>query len=117
MTLGDDDFYDSEAVFSPEFYNDKLYKLTVSVKSLKNRPPKLIQLRLVILFVEKYGSSDHKEKSILGDYDNYYWVDGNRQIEITLNIDDALIYYTDLIAEKDIKQEKELDVKETTSDI
>ena len=122
MTIDDNAFgKDLEATFSPEYYNEKLFKLGVSVKSTIHSTPKLTQLQLVKLFNDKYGYYDHSEKSILETTENYYWIDGNRQIEVVCGFNDARIFYTDLLAEKEsdtnkeLEQEKELN--KTKSDL
>jgi len=122
MTIDDNAFgKDLEATFSPEYYNEKLFKLGVSVKPTKYSSPELTQLQLVRLFNDKYGLYDHFEKSILETTNNYYWIDGNRQIEVVCGFNDARIFYTDLLAEKEsdtnkeLEQEKELN--KTKSDL
>ena len=113
MTIDDNALgQDLEATFSPEYYNEKLFKLGVSVKSTKYNTPELTQLQLVRLFNDKYGFYDHSEKSILETTNNYYWIDGNRQIEVVCGFDDARIFYTDLLAEKEFETNKEIEQKE-----
>ena len=122
MTIDDNALgQDLEATYSPEYYNNKLFKLGVSVKSTKYNTPELTQLQLVRLFNDKYGFYDHSEKSILETTNNYYWIDGNRQIEVICGYDDARIFYTDLLAEKEFETKKESEQKsqlnKTKSDI
>ena len=113
MTIDDNALgQDLEATLSPEYYNEKLFKLGVSVKSTKYNTPELTQLQLVRLFNDKYGFYDHSEKSILETTNNYYWIDGNRQIEVVCGFDDARIFYTDLLAEKEFETNKEIEQKE-----
>jgi len=122
MTIAENDFgKDLEATYSPEFYNEKLFELGVSVKSTKYSTPELTQLQLVNLFTGKYGSYDHKEKSVLDDYDNYIWIDGNRHIKIAAGFNDARIFYTDLLAKREFENGKEIqqksELKKTKSDL
>lgn len=81
----------------------------------------MTQLQLVKLFNSKYGSYDQTEKSILKTTDNYYWINGNRQIKVVCGFNDARIFYTDLLAEKEFESNKKLeqedDLKKTKSDL
>lgn len=122
MTIAENDFgKDVEATYSPDFYQDKLFELGVSVKSTKYNTPELTQLQLVNLFTNKYGSYDHKEESVLEDYDNYIWIDGNRHIKIAVGFTDARIFYTDILAKREFENQKKTEqkneLKETTSNL
>ena len=99
------------ATFGVDYFNNKLFKFTIFVTSddlISNA--ELIQLKLVNIYGSKYGHSYYKQKSILDDSDTYIWIDGNRKITLLVGIDEARIFYIDLIAEK--AKEKQ-DDKET----
>ncbi len=106
FSFGDDELsIKGLATFGAEYFNDKLYKFSISVKPdglISN--PELIQLRLVLMYGSKYGHSYLKMKSLINDNDNYIWIDGNRMIELIEGFDDARIFYTDLIAEREKKE-------------
>lgn len=103
----------AQAVFSAEFYEDKLYKLSISVKSNNLVSiPELILHELWEVYVAKYGYTFLTQKSFIDeDYDDYIWIDGNRMIKLILGIDDVRIFYTDLT----IKNLKELSLENETS--
>lgn len=122
MTFDENNFLASaEAVFSPDYFEGKLYKLSISVESTEHSVPELTQLQLVGIFTDKYGFYDHTEKSLLDDSKDYIWIHGNRQIEIIKGISDARIFYTDLHAERFLEQQQENErteeFKATTNDI
>ena len=100
------------ATFSADYYNDKLYKFSISVTSDDIiSSAHLIQLKLFSLYISKYGVCLQK-KSLINDSNDYVWINGNRMIELVVGLNDARIYYTDLIADKnkkilDLEQERE----------
>ena len=100
-----------KATFSTDYFNNKLFKLSISVKSedlVSNA--QLIQLSLVKIYASKYGYSYLERKSLSGNTSYYIWIDGNRMIEIVAGINDARIFYTDLIVEQ---AKEKFDDKET----
>ncbi|WP_258100813.1 hypothetical protein [Marinoscillum pacificum] len=122
MTLDDNNFLaTAEAVFSPEYFEGKLYKLNISVEPTDHTVIALTQIQLVKIFSDKYGFYDHTENSVIDDSKDYIWIDGNRQIEIIKGFSDARIFYTDLTAERSLNQLKEIEqseeLKTTTNDI
>jgi hypothetical protein len=122
MTLDDNNFLaTAEAVFFPEYFEGKLYKLNISVEPTDHSVPALTQIQLVRLFNDKYGFYDHTANSVLQDSKDYIWINGNRRIEIIQGISDARIFYTDLTAVLALEQLEELDrtkgLKTTTNDI
>lgn len=93
----------AKATFGAEYYEGKLYKFILYVKSDEVlSSPRLLQLKLASLYREKYGSY-LTIKTIL-DQERYIWIHGNRQIEIIEGIDDARIFYTDIITEAEKKE-------------
>jgi len=122
MTLDDNNFLaTAQAVFSPEYFDGRLYKLNISIDPIDHSVPELTQLQLVRVYKNRYGFCDHIKNSIFDDSNDYIWIDGNRQIEITKGISDARIFYTDLAAERALNERKEVErseeLKETISNI
>ena len=126
------------ATFQTEYYEDKLYKLTLKVKYKNsliddyelNQSSLLQQLKL--LYVRKYTSQNKIfpiEVINVLNKEEQYWIDGNKEIKISPTYyTEVNVTYTDLIPlqkiklkekeEKDIKKEKSKEkVKQTKSDI
>lgn len=105
----------AEAIYTPTFFENKLYKLTVYVKGKGNlascTSPALIQIMLVTLYAQKYGYGFIKEKGALKNEDNYVLIQGNREIKIIVAIDDARVFYTDLPVEKEYEKSIEIESK------
>lgn len=97
-----------KAIFKPEYYDNKLYKLSIGVDSDNIiSSPELMKLQLAGLYMKKYGFNYFKIKSSITDKDSFIWIDGNREIKIVEAIyEDARIFYTDLIMEKKAEKEK-----------
>lgn len=96
-----------KATFSPEYFENKLYKLKISVDSDESiSSPLLMQLNLASIYRDKYGFNYFREKSFFTEKDDFIWVEGNREIELVAGITDARIFYTDLITEKKSKIKK-----------
>lgn len=101
------------ARFSPDYYNDKLYKIGVSVKSEEYNYPKLTQSSLLLILMDKYGAWDFEEESIvIDDTKKYYWIQGNRMIELICGIDDARIFYKDISVEAKMKEDGKIKSEE-----
>jgi len=116
--------YKFKCTYSPEYYNDKLYRFGVSVTSDESYvTPELISTYLRISFMNKYLSdADIEKNSILNKkIKDYIWINGNRETKIINGINDARIFYTDLIADKEKKEnelkENERKTKETINNL
>lgn len=112
MDIGGGIMYEGTvATFSPSYYHGKLYELGLSVKSPNIESQNLILLLTQIedLYSKKYGNTMLMFHGLLPDTFEYYWIDGNRQIIIFQGINDVRIFYTDLIAEKEMEKEKNAD--------
>lgn len=111
------------STFSPEFYNDSLYILGVSVKpNVEYWQPKTISLQLILMYMDKYGGPDYTQQmQLIEDCEEYHWVDGNRHIEILCGVSDARIFYKDesIAIKKAREEEKKSEGKkaESLSDI
>ncbi len=101
-----------QATFSADYFNDKLFKLSISVKSSDDliSDAEYIQVKLMEIYASKYGYTCLTKKSILDDSDIYIWINGNRMIKLVAGINDARIFYIDLIAEQ---EKEEFDDNET----
>lgn len=107
-----------KATFSPEYFENKLFKLSISVSSDELiSSPLLTQLKLVSIYSDKYGFNYFREKSAITEEDNFIWIEGNREIELVAGISDARIFYTDLIAEKKSKISNETQAIENKKEI
>ncbi len=112
---------DLEAVFSPEYYNDILYKLSISVKSKTTIKAKginqLIQLDLFKILRSKYGFNYTTTTGIIDGADNYVWSDGKKTVEVMCGFDDARIFYEDTsiseIIEEDEKSKNQKDIEKS----
>jgi len=96
--------------FDFEYFDNKLYKLILSVKPTKeNSWDKVSQIEANLLhnylfniFKNKYGYTRIRKKQILFPqeevfWDNRYWIHGNRQISIEINHLSVDVIYTDLL--------------------
>ena len=106
------------ASFSQKFHNGKLYKFRMMVKPHDDMKEfgssasyKMVQLKseslfnnLSILYMDKYGSPISR-KNTLNNKDDRFWIDGNRQIEISLADGFVNIFYTDLFVLKQMEEE------------
>ena len=96
--------------FDFEYFDNKLYKLTLSVKPTReNSWEKASQIKADLLYYDlcnmfdnKYGYTYIQKKQILfpleeGHFNNRYWIHGNRQISIEINHLSVDIIYTNLL--------------------
>jgi len=100
-----------KATFNTDYFENKLYELTVIVKSddlIYGSSTLLLKLMLRMIYSRKYGYDDLEKESILGNSEDYIWINGNRMIEMNSGINNVIIFYTDLIA----KNKKEAQMKE-----
>jgi len=113
------------ASFASEYFQEKLYKMTLILVSEEvSTAMKLLQLKLIELFNDKYGFFFIKKESLLrirnDDFD-VIWINGNRKIEIIEGYSDVRIVYTNIIDEREFKrvsEEKEkLKIEEVIKDI
>lgn len=83
------------AVFSPDFHEDRLYKLSLGVSSTSSIDlPGLITFDLADLYTDKYGKYDSYQETELGT--QFEWVDSTKRIQIYTGISDARVIYEDL---------------------
>ena len=126
--------------FQMKYHNDELYKLTLIVE--ENKPDyldylsnketlidlgtEIIHSNLTMLYLDKYSSNYQyeisKERGLINpEYPDRYYIDGNLQIKISLDIDKVYVEYLDLFMDKQIKKNEEIkkdqDIKKTKSDI
>ena len=96
----------AEATISAEFYKNKLMQLNLFVTSEDMYSNELLKMKLFLLYSEPHDKGRiFIEKSVLGDSDNYVFIENNKKIEIFDGINDARIFYTDMIAERNKKEE------------
>ncbi len=123
MTLPDEAIpNDTEAIFIPDFFEQKLYKLNVYVKSKTinvSSTPVLKQAQLARLYQRKYGEVIIFKE---GTEDmRFVFVKGSMQVEILAGFDYAEVIYTDLIADKkrqhNLSKEQENKESKTRSNI
>jgi len=112
-----------QCTFSPDFYENKLYKLGVSAKSQDSYiSPEIIAVQLQMAFVNKYGIPDIEQPMlIVEDFTEYIWINGNRKIEILCGLDDGRIYYEDLsvleLKNKIEEKKSKEDIKQSQNNI
>lgn len=95
----------AQAILSEDYYRDKLYQLILRVGS--NDPsisfPPVLELNLLDIYTKKYGDDYISSNTKIKEYNNYkdyYWVKGNRLIELGLSRDGVIVTYTDMITRK-----------------
>ena len=104
--------YPKEAIatFRTEYFNGKLYEFTLKIDADDQTEAEIIQLKLVSLYMQKYGSPI-KVPSVLNETESdYLFINGNRQIEICYPLyGTVFIDYTDLTIknEKQFQDEKQ----------
>jgi hypothetical protein len=117
------------ATFSFDYYQDKLYKLSLTVDpknrydmdfSLKediNTDVSLVFFKIMELYCEKFGTPLRTDNVIFKEeiaYSNLHWVKGNRLIEISVFVD-VTIDYIDLNIQSLVENEnnkQKIDLKE-----
>ena len=97
-----------------EYYNNKLYKLILSVKPKKDVfntqiTSNLLYFNLSNLFVKKFGHYHiTKKQTRFPEYEdalwNLYWVHGNRLISIEINNLSVDVTYTDLFTLRTLEE-------------
>jgi len=114
-----DQYYTFKCTFSPEYFNEKLHVLGVSVNSKDQLSSiKTMTLQLFMFFMNKYGlPTVEQEMQLVEDCKEYIWIQGNRKIKIMCGLTDSRIYYEDLSANKDMEQieKKEINDKRLES--
>lgn len=104
----------AKADLNVEYFDDKLYRLILYVTSDELiSSPSLIQIHLASVFRDKYGYNYLKRPSVIDGKEAYVWIHGNMKIEVIAGIDDARVFYTDLVAMK--KKEKFDELKSAES--
>jgi len=103
----------------PQFYEGKLFRLGIYVQHDRNYDIKYYKEKLFHIYSLKYGSHYIRNDTIFKDGPAYVWIDGNREIEISINKPGELehmllpryvdISYTDLVAQE---KKTDIDVKE-----
>jgi hypothetical protein len=106
MNLEKDLIEKIESIFSPYYFEDKLYKLIVTVKQKDMfSTPDLMQIMLVKLFSKKYGYDYIVQKGVISN--DYIFIHGNREIKIIVAIGEDRIFYTDLSVQKKIDKSED----------
>ena len=127
-------FNNGYASFSTKYHNGKLYnfKLTVEPHDIMKdfggtSDTETVQLQTNLLYYslskiysDRYGIPIHR-KNILYDKDNQIWINGNREIEISIASNYVNINYTDLSVlnklEKDVNESRIIQSTNTKKDI
>jgi hypothetical protein len=109
------------ANFQIDYYNGKLYKFKLSIEPIvlykASIPISNLQLKLIMIYGAKYGFSTVERQSDYSDVNDHLWIDGNRMIRIYSAFDEAIIIYTDLIAEREKRDEVNEENFEKTNSI
>lgn len=96
--------------YQPKYFKDKLYKLSISAKDRYTGFSKLTQLQIVSIYSQKYGTDYHIIPGYIEDSEDFIFLNGNLEVEITQGYDDIRIIYTDNLVEMDaLKYELEQD--------
>lgn len=119
------------ATFSADYHQDKLYNLKIIVtptpiieevfgvaSDVYKSSCSIILYDLSRIYLEKYGQP-LKIKNTIYDINENYWINGNRQIAITLSGGSADIDYTDLTVKnalEDAKKNRNLKLLESSRD-
>ena len=130
----DDYFNIGYATFSQKYHNDKLYEFRMMVKPhddmkdlggsgsadyLQLKSESLL-ISLATLYMDKYGLPISKD-NILFDAEDYFWLNGNREIKLSLSYGFVNILYRDLSTLKSIEEERKEKIldeaKKTKEDI
>ena len=115
----DDYFNIGYATFSQKYHNDKLYEFRMMVKPhddmkdlggsgsadyLQTKSESLL-ISLATLYMDKYGLPISKD-NILFDTEDEFWLNGNREIKLSLSNGFVNILYRDLSTLKSIEEER-----------
>jgi hypothetical protein len=130
----DDYFNIGYVTFSQKYHNDKLYEFRMMVKPhddmkdfggsgsadyLQTKSESLL-ISLATLYMDKYGLPISKD-NILFDAEDYFWLNGNREIKLSLSYGFVNILYRDLSTLKSIEEERKEKIldeaKKTKEDI
>jgi len=130
----DDYFNIGYATFSQKYHNDKLYEFRMMVKPhddmkdlggsgsadyLQLKSESLL-ISLATLYMDKYGLPISKD-NILFDTEDEFWLNGNREIKLSLSYGFVNILYRDLSTLKSIEEERKEKIldeaKKTKEDI
>ncbi len=101
----DSSFVKAQATLTERYYGDKLYQLILNVKSNNSSLsfPPVLELNLLDIYTKKYGDDYLTSNSKINEYNNYkdyYWVNGNRLVELKLSQKGVTVTYTDMITKK-----------------
>lgn len=115
----DDYFNIGYATFSQKYHNDKLYEFRMMVKPhddmkdlggsgsadyLQLKSESLL-ISLATLYMDKYGLPISKD-NILFDTEDEFWLNGNREIKLSLSNGFVNILYRDLSTLQSIEEER-----------
>ena len=115
----DDYFNIGYATFSQKYHNDKLYEFRMMVKPhddmkdlggsgsadyLQTKSESLL-ISLATLYMDKYGLPISKD-NILFDTEDEFWLNGNREIKLSLSNGFVNILYRDLSTLQSIEEER-----------
>jgi len=86
----------AKATFSPKYFNDSLYCMTLRIEGENSTETELIQLKMVSLLMTKYGKPLIL-KNVLNENENdYIFIVGNQQIELNYPfMGSLLVNYSD----------------------
>ncbi len=95
----------AHATLGSEFFDGKLIQLFLLVTSEELLSNEILKMQLSMLYMNSFKGRIFSEKPVLGDSDNYIFIDKNKKIKIIEGINEVRIFYTDMIAEKLKKDE------------
>jgi len=106
LSLGSNSAFKSQtATLHTEFYDERLYKLSLHIESAS---PELLAFEIERLYSKKYSSSIMTKLELDNEtINNFYWINGNQQINIGNSIGFVHISYIDLLAEIEKKKEED----------
>ena len=91
-------FLSAGSVFYAQYFEDKLFSLTISVEPNDQMPRNKLLKYLVDIYKKKYGNDFITKPSQYSSSTDYIWIDGNRQITVSAESPNVFIFYVDLIA-------------------
>lgn len=116
----------ANAVIAPEFYNDKLYKLSLVIMPAEDIvTPQTVYLQAAVAYMKKYNNNNYKLFQEPGLIDpslkKIHWIKNNLHINLYQNVEGAIVSYTNMPVEEMVDKEKstaaDSSKKQTKSDI